>query len=202
MFIYPQIYRRLKRGPQVILPKDIGILMAYLGICKEDVGMDAGSGSGWLAVSLGRVCKKVYSYDVREDFSKIAAHNARLLGLENIEFKVGDVTKKIHEKGLDFAILDLPDSDKALANVKKALKDNGGVAGYLPHMEQVKKFVMRLDALGFTDVYTVEVIVRDMLVRKEGVRPSTKGIWHTAYLVFARKTTARVAGTAGMRDPK
>jgi tRNA A58 N-methylase Trm61 len=37
-------------------------------------------------------------------------------------------------------------------------------------------------------MHAVEVMVRDMLVRKEGTRPSTKGIWHTAYLVFARKT--------------
>ncbi|EQD32669.1 hypothetical protein B1A_19380, partial [mine drainage metagenome] len=33
--------------------------------------------------------------------------------------------------------------------------------------------------------------VRDMLVRKEGMRPSTKGLWHTAYLVFARKPEAK-----------
>ncbi len=187
LFIYPSFYRKLKRGPQVILPKDIGILMAYLGIGKEDTGMEAGTGSGWLTVSLARVCKKVYSYDLRDDFLKIGMHNAKSLGLENVEFKQGDVTKKIMEKELDFAILDMPGSDKALSNVKKALAEGGRVAGYLPHMEQVKAFVKKLESLKFTDIYTVEVQVRDMLVRKEGVRPSTKGIWHTAYLVFAKK---------------
>jgi len=29
--------------------------------------------------------------------------------------------------------------------------------------------------------------IRDMLVREEGTRPSTKGVWHTGYLVFAQK---------------
>jgi tRNA(1-methyladenosine) methyltransferase and related methyltransferases len=71
MFI-PMQYRKLKRGPQVILPKDIGIIIAYSGIGKESRCVDAGTGSGWLAVSLARLCKEVVSYELREDFIKIA----------------------------------------------------------------------------------------------------------------------------------
>ncbi len=56
----------------------------------------------------------------------------------------------------------------------------------------MKKFALKLESLGFVDVHTIETIVRDMLVRKEGVRPSTKGIWHTAYLVFAHKPQAQI----------
>ncbi len=187
MFIYPSMYRRLKRGPQVILPKDIGIIIAYSGIDKNSVCVDAGTGSGWLAVSLARVTKQVYSYDIRPEFTGIAEKNRVMLNLENLELKNKDVTKKIDERNVDLVTLDMPSSEKALKNAKAALKENGIVAGYLPNMEQVKAFVAKLGSLKFTDVHTVEVIVRDMLVREEGVRPSTKGIWHTAYLVFARK---------------
>ena len=187
MFIYPKIYRKMRRGPQVILPKDIGIIIAYSGVDKNSVCVDAGSGSGWLAVSLARICKQVYSYDLREDFLKIAEHNRVSLGLDNLVLKQGDVTKKIEEKDVDMVTLDLPGSEKALSNAKKALKPDGVVVGYLPHMEQVKKFVDKLEKLKFYDTYTVEVIVRDMLVRKEGTRPTNMGLWHTAYLVFARK---------------
>ena len=35
----------------------------------------AGTGSGWLAVSLARICKQVTSYDNREEFIKIAEKN-------------------------------------------------------------------------------------------------------------------------------
>ncbi len=187
MFIYPKIYRKLKRGPQVILPKDIGIIISYSGIDKNSICIDAGTGSGWLALSLARICKHVYSYDVREDFISIAERNRAFLGLDNVTLKNKDVSKKVDETGADLFTLDLPDSEKALRNAKKALKDGGCVVGYLPHMEQVKKFSTTLSKLGFADIYTVEVIVRDMLVREEGIRPTTKGIWHTAYLTFARK---------------
>ena len=187
MFIYPQMYRRLKRGPQVILPKDIAIIMVYAGVGKESVCVDAGTGSGWLALSLARVCKEVYSYDTREEFTAIAERNRVMLGLENVRFKKGDVFLNIEEREVDLVTLDLPNAEKALRCAKRALRRDGMVVGYLPHMEQVKKFVAKLSSLGFEDVYTLESIVRDMLVREEGIRPSTKGVWHTAYLTFARK---------------
>ncbi len=187
MFIYPRIYRKMKRGPQVILPKDIGIIIVYSGIDKNSVCVDAGTGSGWMAVSLARLCRQVYSYDVRPDFIAIGEKNKTLLGLDNLEFVNADVTKGIAQRDVDLVVLDMPGSDKALSSARKALKPGGVVVGYLPHTEQMKKFAERLEKLKFGDMHAVEVIARDMLVRKEGTRPSTKGIWHTAYLVFARK---------------
>ncbi len=183
----PESYRRLKRGPQVILPKDIGVIIAYTGVGKNSVCVDAGTGSGWLAVSLARICKQVTSYDLREDFMKIAERNMRSEGLDNLVLKLGDVTKRIEEKGVDLVTLDLPGSDKAVRNAYKALKQNGYICGYLPHMEQVKSFVSKLEKYRFRNVVVLEIIARDMLVRKEGTRPSTKGVWHTAYLTFAQK---------------
>ncbi len=193
MFAYPHSYAGLRRGPQVILPKDTGIIISFSGVGKDSICVDAGTGSGWLAVGLAKVCKHVYSYDLREDFLAIAEKNRAMLNLGNLTLKVGDITKGIDERDVDLATLDMPGSEKALASVKKALRPGGIVVGYLPHLEQVKKFVQKLNSLKFTEIYTVEVTVRDILVRKEGVRPSTKGIWHTAYLVFARKAYSIVS---------
>ncbi len=187
MFIYPHTYRKLKRGPQVILPKDIGIIIAYAGIDKKSVCVDAGTGSGWLAVSMARIAKEVYSYDIRSDFLAIAQKNKDILQLDNLFLKNGDVKKKIDEKDVDVVTLDMPESEKALKNVMKALHAGGRVVSYIPHTEQVKKYVQTLEKMKFIDVHIVEVMLREMMVREEGTRPSTKGIWHTAYLVFAMK---------------
>lgn len=186
MFL-PQAYKRLKRGPQVMLPKDIGIVIAYTGIGKGSVCVDAGTGSGWLAVSLARVCKKVTSYETRRDFVKIAKHNQISEGLDNLVIKNRSVARGIKERDVDLVTLDMPDSEKIVRIAHKALKQNGYIFGYLPHVEQVKKFVGKLERFKFIDVIVLEAIVRDMLVRKEGTRPSTKGVWHTGYLVFAQK---------------
>lgn len=187
MFI-PDSYRRLKRGPQVILPKDIGVIIAYSGIDKNSICVDAGTGSGWLAISLARIAKKVTTYETREEFIKIAKRNKENEKLENLVIKNKDVTKGIQERKVDLITLDMPDSDKAITAAHGALKENGTIFGYLPHMEQVKKFVRTLNKSKFRNIEVMEVVLRDMLVRKEGMRPSTKGVWHTAYLVFAQKS--------------
>lgn len=186
-YIVTAPYRRLKRGPQVILPKDIGMIIAFTGVDKNSVCVDAGTGSGWLAVALARIAKSVTSYDIREEFLKIAEKNREIEGLDNLTLKKGDITKKIDEKEVDLVTIDMPNAEKALKNARKALKEGGYIAGYLPHTEQVGKFVDVLNKLKFNETVTLEVIVRDILVREQGIRPSTKGVWHTAYLVFSRK---------------
>ncbi len=180
-------YRRLKRGPQIILPKDIGMIMAYTGLTKRSKCLDAGTGSGWLAVALARVCDKVVSYDIRDEFIKIAEKNRENEGLDNLTIKKKDITRGTSERDVDLVTLDMPDSDKAVKTAHKALREGGFICGYLPHAEQVKKFVAALKKNKFGEPYVVETILRDYLVRKEGMRPTTKGIWHTAYLVFAQK---------------
>ena len=183
----PKSYKRLKRGPQVILPKDIGFIMAYTGVGKNSFCVDAGTGSGWLAVSLARICRRVVSYDIRQDFLKIAEKNKAMENLDNLELKNQDFTKSVKERDADLVTLDMPNAEKALRNAYRVLKPEGYVVGYLPHMEQVKKFVKKLSSMGFYNTMVYEIIARDILVREEGMRPSTKGVWHTAYLVFAEK---------------
>ncbi len=183
----PDSYRRFKRGPQVILPKDIGLIIAYSGIGKDSLCVDAGTGSGWLAVSLARVCNRVISYELRDDFIAIAEKNKVIANTPNLEIRKGDITKDLKEKDVDLITLDMPVMEKAVPRCKKALKPSGMIAGYLPNIEQVKKFFARLEKNGFVNIRTYECILRDILVRPEGTRPSTKGVWHTAYIVFATK---------------
>ncbi|MGC8652307.1 MAG: tRNA (adenine-N1)-methyltransferase [Candidatus Micrarchaeia archaeon] len=186
MFL-PEFYRGLKRGPQVVLPKDIGMIITYTGIGKNSICVDAGAGSGWLAVTLARLVKHVTTYEIRPEFAKIAQSNIDRLGLDNVEVKIADISKGIIEKEVDLVTLDMPNSDKVVRHAHKALRQNGYICAYLPHMEQVKAFVKKLEKYKFHDVLVIEAIVRDMLVREAGMRPSTKGVWHTAYLAFAQK---------------
>ena len=81
----------------------------------------------------------------------------------------------------------MADSEKVLVHAYAALKVGGMVVGYLPHAEQVQRFVKAAREAGFKDDFTLECIIREMLVREQGFRPDTTGLWHTAYLVFAKK---------------
>jgi tRNA (adenine57-N1/adenine58-N1)-methyltransferase len=188
---WPKEFRKLKRGPAVVLPKDAGLIIALCGICKKSQVIDAGSGSGWLAAQIGKVARKVVSYEVREDFAKIAQENIRKLGLDNVEIRILDVMKEGFGKDMDewadAVCLDMADSDKMLKHAFAALKDGGCVVGYLPHTEQLKAFVQAGIEAGFCKWYCCECNVREILVREHGVRPANIGLVHTAYLAFGRK---------------
>ncbi|MFA5108562.1 MAG: rRNA adenine N-6-methyltransferase family protein [Candidatus Micrarchaeia archaeon] len=179
---------KLKRGPQVILPKDAGMIIAFAGINRESVVLNAGAGSGWLDVQIGRIAKKVVSYEVRQEFLDLAQSNIRRVGLENVQIKLRDVIANgFEEKDADVVVLDFANSHLAIANAIGSLKTGGVIVGYLPHAEQMSAFVQELEKNGFADNFCMEANVRQMLVRAAGVRPASMGITHTAYLVFARK---------------
>jgi len=185
---FPEILRKCKRGPQVVLPKDIGVILAYSGVGKNSTVVDAGAGSGWLAVSLANIAKKVTSYELRGEFAELAEKNAKRAGVsETLEIKRKNVLEGIDEREVDLVTLDLADSDKAVAHAHAALRKGGMLFGYLPHVEQSRRFFEACTAAGFGDVQMLEAINRSYLVREAGVRPENTGLTHTAYLVFATK---------------
>jgi len=188
MIRFPELLKRLKRGPQVTLPKDIGMIVAFTGVGRNSVCVDAGAGSGWLAIALGNIAKRVTSYEWREDFARLAEENVKRAGLEKrVKVKKKNIFDGISEKNVDLITLDMADSDKVVPHAFKALKEGGYLVGYLPHAEQVQRFVKAVRESGFREDFCIECIVREILVREAGFRPENMGLVHTAYLVFARK---------------
>ena len=190
----PSAYRKLKRNPAVITPKDAGILAAYTGIGSGDRVLEAGGGSGFLTVFLANIVGergRVYSYEIREDFAQIVRNNVEKAGFgQRAEIKIADVFEKIEEENLDAVFLDLAESEKALANAFGALKEGGYCAGYHPNVEQAKSFVGVALKAGFSHLFTIETVERELLVREQGCRPATKGLTHTGYLTFLKKSAA------------
>ncbi len=178
--------KKLKRGPAVVLPKDIGAIVAYAGVCKESLVVDVGGGSGFLALSLARIAKKVVSYERREEFAEIIRKNAERTGIRNVEVKVKDAKEGIEEKDVDVVTMDTPEAALLLENVYSALKKGGYAVAYLPNIEQAKEFYLKAENI-FEEVFMLENIVREYEVREKGTRPKHFGLLHTAYLVFCKK---------------
>jgi tRNA (adenine57-N1/adenine58-N1)-methyltransferase len=71
------------------------------------------------------------------------------------------------ENVADAVFLDLPSPWKALASAKQALKKEGGrICSFSPCIEQVQKTVNEMTQLGFTDIYTIEMLRRVLCVKK------------------------------------
>jgi tRNA (adenine57-N1/adenine58-N1)-methyltransferase len=71
------------------------------------------------------------------------------------------------ENVADAVFLDLPSPWKALPSAKAALKKEGGrICSFSPCIEQVQKTVNEMTQLGFTDMYTIEILRRVLCVKK------------------------------------
>ena len=183
-FYFPPLIKKLKRGPQVILPKDLGIIVSMSGMNKESVIIDAGAGSGFAAVFFASIAKKVITYENHPEFAAFVRKNIERSGLDNITLREKDIFKGVKEKA-DIIHLDLPNAEKIFRS-KFNLKEEGCIVSYLPNVEQVVKFVNAAQKKGF-ETFTIEVMLRELMVRETGTRPQTKGLMHTGYLTFARK---------------
>ena len=181
--------RKLKRGPQIIMPKDCGIILSYTMFEPGSRIVDAGAGSGFLATFLGKYNKpgKVYTYEKNEKFLDIIKDNIKKSGLEKfVKLKNVDVTKGIKEKRLDLVTLDLKDAYKAIPHAYTSLKINGKIVVYSPTVEHLIKSLKSLRKAGFKDIETVENILREWK-SEYTTRPKTMGIMHTGFLTFAKK---------------
>jgi len=181
------VFNKLKRGPQVILPKDAALILAYSGISSGQKILDAGTGSGWLSIFLARLVYpgEVYTYEKRKEFYKIARKNIDIAGLKNIKLFNADIGKaKIKEK-FDLITLDLKQPHKLIEKLDKNLKKKGTFVVYSPNIEQIKDCVEIFKKLNY-ETRTFENIVREWQVGFS-THPIHSGILHTGFICFGYK---------------
>lgn len=181
--------KKLKRLPQIIMPKDAALILAYTGITPGSLIVDAGTGSGFLAIFLASYIKpgKVVTYENDKRFIKIAKENIKNSGLPKfIKLKQKDIIKGIDEKNVDLVTLDMKNAEKVVRHAYNALKSGGYLVVYSPYIEQVIAVTKEVERKGFFNIKTVENIVREWQIEKY-TRPKTVGLMHTGFLTFARK---------------
>lgn len=179
------------RNTQIVYPKDIGLIVMETGLCPGSVVVEAGTGSGVLTTALAsfvRPSGHVYTYEIRYDFIEIAKKNLAKVDVENfVTIKNKDASLGFDEKDVDIAMIDVGDPWKLAKPAYYALKGSGSFAAILPTMNQAEKLASELRNLGFINIHTEELLLRNLEVRDGMTRPSTRMIAHTAYLMFARK---------------
>ncbi len=174
--------KKSKRGPQVVLPKDAGYVLANTGVRKNSIVIDAGSGSGWFACQAARFVKTVYSYEKREEFHKLAKETAKFLGIKNVVFKHRDASEGFDESA-DLVFLDMLDPEQV--PFEKSLKLGGYCVAYVPHIEQAEQFCESLSKNMFVEKV---VEIEEKLFDKFG-KAVKNPVAHTGFLVFARKVS-------------
>jgi tRNA (adenine57-N1/adenine58-N1)-methyltransferase len=190
---------KMKRGAQVVYPKDIALILVYADIFPGATILEAGTGSGSLTLALTRAVGdsgRVISYEVREDHHARGAENiaAWYEGLggkpENLELRVGDIFEGVPERGIDRMVLDLPEPWRAVGAATRSLAPGGILCCYLPTVPQVSQTVEAMRAGGFTLISTFEGLVRTWNVEGQSVRPDHRMVAHTGFIIVGRKVIA------------
>jgi tRNA (adenine57-N1/adenine58-N1)-methyltransferase len=172
-----------KRSGAPMLPKDIGLVIAYTGMNHNDDVLDAGTGSGIAAIYFGGVAKTVKTFEVRSEFSALAMKNITDAKLANVEAVAADF---LAAKGLyDVVHLDLQVQPEHVSHAYSLLQPGGYLACYTPFLEQMAIVIDAATGL-FGEVHTHELIEREMTRSKRGTRPSTS-VSHSGYVTIARK---------------
>lgn len=180
----------MDRRCSILIKKDIGQVLAYTGLGAGSRVVDAGTGAGAIALNFGNVAGPeghVFTYEIREDFSEVAKKNIDNFGITNITVKNQNIKDGIDEDNIDLVFLDLPKPYEIFEDVFEALNVGGWLAVYAPYMGQAEISYRVAKKLGFYDIEIIELIERGLEVRQQGVRPKTRMVGHSGYLVFARK---------------
>ena len=189
----PDLFNHLERTGAPMMPRDIGLVIGQTGLQSGDDVLDAGTGTGVLAAYLGRLGARVTTYEAERDFAQVARENMALAGVEeSVEVRNGDVTDELSTltsgAGFDVVTLDTADAAAVVERAPELLVSGGYVVVYSPFVEQAREAVEAARAAGLDGAETLETIQREMDVGDRGTRPSTRGVGHTGYLTFARRT--------------
>ena len=185
----PDLFHHLERTGAPMLPRDIGLVVGHAGIQRGDRVLDAGTGTGVLAVTLGRLGATVDTYEVDPEFAEVARENVVLAEVgDTVTVHTGDVTDHLDEhSGLDAVTLDTGDAPAVVAATPDLLAPGGSVAVYSPFVEDAREVAETAREAGLEDIRTLETIQREMTFDERGSRPSTAGVGHTGFLTFGRR---------------
>jgi tRNA (adenine57-N1/adenine58-N1)-methyltransferase len=172
-----------KRSGAPMLPKDIGMVIAYTGMNRDDHVLDAGTGSGVAAIYFGSIARSVKTYEVRPEFARIAEKNIKNARLDNVEVVAADMLDATGE--FDVVHLDLTITPAHVEHAFSLLSPGGYLSCYTPFLEHT---FVALDAAAplFRDVHCYECMERELTRSARGTRPSTR-VGHSGYITVARK---------------
>lgn len=186
------IYLDLKRPSQVLYPKDVAYMIYSSGIKPGDKVVEAGTGSGFLTISLAYFLGKegkIITYDIRKDMQETAKYNAYILNLtDRIEFKNKDIKDGIDEKDIDAVFLDMPCPWEVVSKAYDALKPSGALIVFVPTVNQVEKSYLEMEKYNFIEIHADELLLREYKVKEGATRPKNIGVIHTGFIIRGRKS--------------
>ncbi|MHA2028542.1 MAG: tRNA (adenine-N1)-methyltransferase [Candidatus Kariarchaeaceae archaeon] len=181
--------RSFEHQGQIIYEKDAAYIAFLLDIKSGATIYEAGTGSGSLTAYLAQLVGpsgKIVTHDVRPEAIKTAKKNLSKMNIENVNFNNMDVIEEGFSPGFaDGLILDMVDPWRSIEHAKNILKIGKKIVIFIPTLNQIEKTFTALKEHKFKEIRAVELIEREIQLKEGAIRPSTRMIGHTGYLMEA-----------------
>ena len=193
---YKEFVLLMKRGPQIIYPKDVAQIVLELNIHNSSNVLEIGSGSGALTLYLYTLLKntgKLYSLDSskinQRRANKTISRYLSTLSEENngitfLNEELVNFDYKTLNENINSIITDVPEPWEFFTNNR--IENSIHWVSYLPSLTQVMRMNDTLKDEQFQDIEIKEVILRDWVVDEKIVRPSNKLVSHTGFIISAK----------------
>ena len=197
----------MPRGPQIIYPKDLGLIVSLGDIFPGATVVEGGLGSGSLTAALLRAVGstgQVITYEIDEKVVPKAQRNIQqiLPDTSNLSVKIGDIYLGMAERNVDRVVLDVPEPWQAVTGIGDALVMGGILLSFLPTILQVHRLVMALqEDTRFQRLETTETLLRPWHVAERSVRPAHRMVAHSGFLTTAVRCQPRRIGTVDNPAP-
>jgi len=170
----PELWTKsLPHRTQILYATDIAMIILQLDLKPGCVVIESGTGSGSLSHSLIRTIAPsghLHTFDFHQSRSEKARQEFEEHGIKNF---VTCYHRDVCEQGFDLinkadaVFLDLPHPWLVVPHAKKSLKKCGGrLCSFSPCIEQVQQTCLQLKESGFTEINTIECLLREFQVRK------------------------------------
>ena len=190
------LIKHIKRGTQIIYPKDAAYLVHKMNLRAGTRIVEAGTGSGALTIALAWAVAptgRVYTYEARDENFKLARRNLeRVALLPYVTMRQRSIRYGFEETNVDALFLDVREPWQFLDEVVTTVRPGGFFASLVPTVNQVSDLLSGLEQRDFSDVAVEELLLRRYKPVPERLRPEDDMTAHTGFLVFARSVAGRL----------
>ncbi len=170
----------IERGPQIVLPKDVGLIGFELDLPFCTRMLEIGGGAGGFSILAALMFRtRVVSYELDKEYYRLMKKNIR-------RFEVEDIIEVYNQDGnsADFNSFEsiFIDNPEPWNFLEIELTGKKKIASILPTYSQAERFSRFLIGKNFL-VSVHELIDIPIQLSSMGMRPETSFLYHTGFIV-------------------
>jgi protein-L-isoaspartate(D-aspartate) O-methyltransferase len=137
-FAYDNVPLSIGYGQTISQPYIVALMTDMLDLTEDSTVLEIGTGSGYQAAILGKLCKQVYSIEKIPELAESAQQRLKTLGFDNIETRCSNGYNGWHEKAPFDAIIVTAAASHIPPALTEQLKPGGRmvIPVGLPYMHQ------------------------------------------------------------------